>query len=344
MQLLARVACALEYLPLATLMGASCAEHSFFGIDGRFFRLRRASRASRSSRGDVDLVFGRLLCLHEPSGHVDRVRGSGRCSRAGAALDDAAAPVEHNFVLAQQILFAQLVQEPLSCFVIGLGQDLVDDKLTQLLVCIGRAQERIDIVREPTADSLELAVPAAFGEPLVLDDASCLLVKVILRRIPLQHQQPQLYELESCRSIVVAVTRVVLRSKDLPKPWVSVHHRVREEREQLIVLISPIGLSLQFDLLVVPFALFDFTHPRLVGRLISEGRPLGEWVRFLDGTRGPDRREDAGRDLALGNVSEPARRQHRLCLAPPVPCVVWSRYASREWIQRFRIRRVLSLS
>jgi hypothetical protein len=32
-------------------------------------------------------------------------------------------------------------------------------------------QERIDVVRKPAADSLELAVPAAFGEPLVLDDA-----------------------------------------------------------------------------------------------------------------------------------------------------------------------------
>ena len=224
MQLLARVACALEYLPLTILMGASCAEHPFFGIDGRFFRLRRASRASRASRGDVDLVFGRLLCLHEPSGHVDRVRGSGRCFRAGTALDDAAAPVEHNFVLAQQIFFAQLVQEPLSCLIIGLGQDLVGDKLTQLLACIGRAQERIDVVRKPAADSLELAVPAALGQPLVLDDASCLLVEVILRRVPLQHEQPQLHELESCRSIVVAVTRVVLRAEDLPKPGVSVHH------------------------------------------------------------------------------------------------------------------------
>jgi hypothetical protein len=57
----------------------------------------------------------------------------------------------------------------------------------------------------------------------------------------------------------------------------------------------------------------------MVGRLIPEGRPLREWFRVLDGTRGPDRREDAGRDFALGNVSEPARRQHRLCLAPPAP-------------------------
>ncbi len=58
---------------------------------------------------------------------LSRWRGAGRRT---------AAPVEHNFVLAQQILFAQLVQEPLSCLVIGPGQDLVDEKLTQLLAYI----------------------------------------------------------------------------------------------------------------------------------------------------------------------------------------------------------------